>query len=83
MIRIDNTLTIYLSAITESFISFLNPLRININQRLDKSISANVTDYEKLGCLIFYKKSTGPKSEEELEDFKLSIAPFKFAKISE
>lgn len=62
VIRIDNTLTIYLSAITDSFISFLNSLRININQRLDKSVAPNVTENEKLACLIFFKKSQGSSS---------------------
>ena len=62
VIRIDNTLTIYLSAITDSFISFLNTVRININQRLDKSIAPYVNENEKLGCLIFFKKSSGSSS---------------------
>lgn len=58
VIRIDNSLTIYLSAITDSFISFLNNLRININQKIDNSVISSVTGHEKLGCLIFYKKSS-------------------------
>jgi hypothetical protein len=62
VIRIDNTLTIYLSAITDSFISFLNTLRININQKVDKSIAPKLTSSEKLGCLIFYKKNSASAS---------------------
>jgi PLU-1-like protein/PHD-finger/SPOC domain len=62
VIRIDNTLTIYLSAITDSFISFLNSVRININQKVDKSISPYITENDKLGCLIFFKKSSGSSS---------------------
>lgn len=57
VIRIDASLTIYLSALNESFKSFLSSIRININQKIDPLVTSHISTRGKIGVILFFKKS--------------------------
>ena len=58
VIRVNDICTIYLTNLSPEFLSFLNKLNININQRINKSIRASIGDKIKLGCILYYKKTS-------------------------
>lgn len=63
VIRNDSALSIYITCLTESFKSALNSLKINVLQKVDKTISQHISEREKLACILVYKKSAaGPAS---------------------
>ncbi|CAG9320061.1 unnamed protein product [Blepharisma stoltei] len=57
VIRIDSSLTMYLSSLNESFKAFLASIHININQKLSPAVVPFVSTKEKIGCILFFKKS--------------------------
>lgn len=80
VVRVDSSLTIYLSNLSTSFSNFLSSLRINVNQRLDPKVEPKVGYGDKLGCIMFFKRSAASSSSilldpEVLVEVEASSAP--------
>eukprot|EP00359_Climacostomum_virens_P001650 CAMPEP_0204898756 /NCGR_PEP_ID=MMETSP1397-20131031/1471_1 /ASSEMBLY_ACC=CAM_ASM_000891 /TAXON_ID=49980 /ORGANISM="Climacostomum Climacostomum virens, Strain Stock W-24" /LENGTH=1954 /DNA_ID=CAMNT_0052066641 /DNA_START=214 /DNA_END=6078 /DNA_ORIENTATION=+ len=62
VIRVDASLTIYLTNLTDSFLRFLDGLKVNICQNLDQAIARYIAPKPKLGCVMFFKKTAASSS---------------------
>lgn len=62
VIRVDASLTIYLTNLTDSFTRFLDGLKVNICQTLDPAVAHYIGPKLKLGCIMFFKKTAASSS---------------------
>jgi hypothetical protein len=62
VIRVDASLTLYLTNLTDSFNRFLDGLKVNICQNLDPAVARYIGPKHKLGCIMFYKKTAASAS---------------------
>ncbi|CAG9321344.1 unnamed protein product [Blepharisma stoltei] len=83
VIRIDNSLTIYLTSLNESFQSFLSSVRININRKIDETVVPHISTKEKLGCILFFKKTAMSSSSYINPDVIVKIEPASMPEIDD
>lgn len=63
VIRHDSALSIYITCLTDTFKTSLNNLKLNVLQKVDKTVSQHISEREKLACILVFKKSSaGPSS---------------------
>lgn len=58
VIRVNDICTLYLIHLSPEFLGFLNKLNMNINQRVNKSVRPSISEKLKLGCILYYKKTS-------------------------
>jgi hypothetical protein len=62
VIRVDSSLTLYLTNLTDAFSRFLDGLKVNICQHLDPAVARYIGPKHKLGCIMFFKKTAASAS---------------------
>ena len=63
VIRNDSALSIYITCLTDSFKASLSALKLNVLQKVDKTVAQHLSEREKLACILVFKKSAaGPSS---------------------